>query len=46
MLTNNLKISDTTKREHLFMIYFQNNKKIRQKYCLSDVSSVLEPLTS
>ena len=45
MLTNNLKISDATKKEFFERITFQSDKKIRQKYCCADLSSVSDPLT-
>ena len=45
MLTNSLKISDTTKTERFKLILFQSDQKIRQKYCSADLSSVLERLT-
>ena len=38
MLTNSLKISDTTKIKHLELTSFQNDKKIWQKYCRADLS--------
>ena len=45
MLTNSLKISDTTKTERFKLILFQSDQKIRQKYCSADLSSFLERLT-
>ena len=45
MLTNSLKISDTTKREFFELIIFQSNEKIRQKYCRADLWSVSDTLT-
>ena len=45
MLANSLKISDTTKTERFELIFFENDKKIRQEYCVADLSSVLELLT-
>ena len=44
MLTNSLKISDTTKTEFFELIYFQSDQEIWQKPFLADLSSVLEPL--
>ena len=45
MLTNSLKISQTTNTELFELIYFQSDKTIRQKYCREDLSSVLDHLT-
>ena len=45
MLTNSLKISDTTKKEFLELIFFQSDQKNWQKYCRIDFCSVSEPLT-
>ena len=45
MLTNNLKISGTTKSEFFELIFFQTHQKIWQKYCPAELSTVLEPLT-
>ena len=44
MLTNNLKISDTSKKEFLEMISFQTYQKMSQKYCGADLKSVSDPL--
>ena len=44
MLTNSLKISNTTKKEILELIFFESDQKIWQKHCRADLSSVLEPL--
>ena len=44
MLTNSLKISDTTKTEFFELIFFLNDQKIWQKYCCADLSSVWDPL--
>ena len=45
MLTDSLKISDTTMREFFDVIFFQRDRIILQKYCRADLSSVLEVLT-
>ena len=45
MFTNILKIIDTTKKQFLELIFFQNDKEILQKYCPVDLRSVLDPLT-
>ena len=45
MLTNSLKISDTTKTEFFVLIFFLNDKKIWQKYFRAYLSSVPDPLT-
>ena len=46
MLTNSLKISDTTKTEFLELISVPSDQKIRQKYRRADWRSVSDPLTS
>ena len=45
MLTNRLKIPDTTKTEFLELIFCGAYQNIRQKYCHSDLNSVLDQLT-
>ena len=45
MLTNSLKISDTTKKEFLERIFFKSDQKIWQKYCRADLSSLSDTLT-
>ena len=45
MLTNSLKISDTTKTEFLEQKFFQIDRKIWQNYCREDFNSVLDLLT-
>ena len=45
MLTNSLKISDTTKTEFFEPSLFQSYQKIWQKYRRADSSSDLELLT-
>ena len=45
MLTNSLKISDTTKAEFAEVIPFQSDEKLWQKYCRADLSSLSNPLT-
>ena len=45
MLTNSLKISDTTKTEFFVLIFFLNDKKIWPKYFRAYLSSVPDPLT-
>ena len=40
MLTNSLKISDTSKTELLELISFQSDQKIWQKYCRTDLNCV------
>ena len=42
MLTNGLRISDTTKTDILEPNLFQSDKKIRQKYCRADLSILLD----
>ena len=44
MLTKSLKISDTSKKEFLDLIFFKSDQKIRQKNCRVGLSSVLDPL--
>ena len=45
MLTNSLKISDTTKTEFIELKFFQSDKKTWQNYYPADLNSVLDPLT-
>ena len=45
MLTNSLKISDTTNTEFFKLISLHTYQKIRQKYCHADLASVSDPLT-
>ena len=45
MLTNTLKISDTTKTEFIDLTSFQSDQKIWQRYCRADLSSLSDPLT-
>ena len=45
MLTNSLKITDTTKTELLELISFQSDQEISQKNCRADSCSVLDRLT-
>ena len=45
MLTNSLKILNTTKAKVFDLIFFLNDQKISQKYCREDLSSVSDPLT-
>ena len=45
MLTNSLKISDTTKTEFFELIFFQSDQKILQNYCRAELGSDLERLT-
>ena len=45
MLTNSLKISDTTKTEFSELISFRSDQKIWQKYCGADLSSLSDSLT-
>ena len=45
MLTNSLKISDTTKTEFFELSLFQSHQKIWKKYRRADSSSDLELLT-
>ena len=42
MLTNSLKILDTTKREFFELIFFQSDEEIWQKYCRTDLTSLSE----
>ena len=45
MLTNSLKILDTTENESLERKFLQKDKKIWQNYCRADVSSVSDHTT-
>ena len=45
MLTNSLKISDTSKIKIFELISFQSDQNIWQKYYSRDLMSVLESLT-
>ena len=45
MLTNSLKISDSTETQFFHLILFQSDQKISQKYCRADLSSLSVPLT-
>ena len=45
VLTNSLKILDTTKKEFFELIFFLNDQKIWQSFCQADLSSVWDPLT-
>ena len=45
MLTNSLKISDTTKTEFFEMIFSHTDQRVRQKFSHADLSSVSNPLT-
>ena len=45
MLTDNLKILDTTKTQFFDFISFQSDQKTWQKYSCADLSSVYDPLT-
>ena len=40
MLSNRLKISDTTKTEFFVFTFFESDQEISQKYCRVDLSSV------
>ena len=44
MLTNSLKILDTTKAEFFELIFFLNDKKIWHKFCRADLRSVSDTL--
>ena len=44
MLTNILKISDTTKTEFVKVISFSSDQRIWQKYGRADLSSLSDPL--
>ena len=44
MLTNSLKILDTTKTEFLELIFFQRDQKISKKYCRADLNSLSDLL--
>ena len=46
MLTNSLKILDTTKREFFKLKSFHNVEKIWQNFLRADSSSALEPLAT
>ena len=43
MLTNSLKISDTTKTEPFEVISFQNDQKIWEKYYRADLRNIWDP---
>ena len=45
MLTNSLKISDTSKKEFFEVIFFLSDQKIWQIYCFADLSSLADHLT-
>ena len=45
MLTNSLKITDTTLTKFLELIFFQSDQKIWQKYCRAGLSSLSDTLT-
>ena len=45
MLTNSLKILDTSKREFFELIFFLNDQKMWPKFCRADLSSVSDPST-
>ena len=45
MLTNSIKISNTTETEFSKLIFFQVGQKREQKYCRSDLRNVSDPLT-
>ena len=45
MLTKDLKISDTSKKEFMGLIFFDSDQKILQKQWCADLSSVSDPLT-
>ena len=45
MLTNSLKISDTTKIEFFQLISFHSDQKIWKKYCRADLSNLSDMLT-
>ena len=45
MLTNSVKITDTTKTEYLELIFFQSDQKIWEKYCRGDSCSASDRLT-
>ena len=45
MLTKSLKISDTSKKAFMGLIFFEIDQKISQKQCRADLSSVSGSLT-
>ena len=45
MLKNSLKVSDTTKKQFLQLIYFQSDRKIWKRYYRADLSNVSDTLT-
>ena len=45
MLTNSLKIIDTTKAEFLELIFFQSVEKRWKEFCRAELSSFPDPLT-
>ena len=45
MLTNSVKIPDTTNKEFFELFFFHTDQKISQKHCNSDLSSFSDRLT-
>ena len=45
MVRKSLKISDTSKKAFMRLIFFGSDQKISQKYCRTDLSTVSDPLT-
>ena len=45
ILTKSLKISDTSKKAFMGLIFFESYQKISQKQCRADLSSVLDTST-
>ena len=45
MLRKSLKISDTSKKAFMGLIFLESDQKISQNHCRSDLSSVWDPIT-
>ena len=45
MITEGLRVSDTTEAEFLELIFFQIDEKISEKYWRADLCSFSDPLT-
>ena len=45
LVRKTLKISDTSKKAFMGLIFFESDQKITQKHCFADLSSVSDPLT-
>ena len=45
MVRKSLKMSNTSKKVIMGLIFFESNQIISQKFCRADLSSVSDPLT-